>query len=51
MSETCEKYSQIFKAYQKGLLELQSSEFKRLKNESNFARQYKAFLVNLAQDI
>jgi len=37
--------------YQKGKLELQGTEFKRLKNELSFIRQYRSFLMNLAEEI
>lgn len=51
MSELGEKYGQIFKVFQKGKLDLQGSEFKRLRNELTFIRQYKSFLINLAEEI
>jgi hypothetical protein len=51
VSELGEKYGQIFKVFQKGKLDLQGSEFKRLRNELTFIRQYKSFLINLAEEI
>lgn len=41
----------MFQSYQKGKFDLQTSEFRRIKNELTFVRQYKAFLINLAQEI
>ena len=32
ITEESEKYSQVFKVYMKGKVDLQASEFKRLKN-------------------
>lgn len=49
VTEQAEKYAQIFRTYQKGQLDLQQNEFKRLKNELTFTRQYKSFLIGLAE--
>ena len=32
ITEQCEKYTQVFRVYLKGKVDLQASEFKRLKN-------------------
>jgi hypothetical protein len=39
------------RVFQRGKLELQNSEFRRLRNELTFIRQYKFFLVSLAEEI
>lgn len=51
ITEQCEKYEQVFKVYAHGKIDLQASESKRMKNELTFIRQYKSFLINLAQEI
>lgn len=51
VTELCEKYGQILRVFQRGKLDLQHSEFKRLRNELTFIRQYKSFLVSLAEEI
>ena len=51
VTELCEKYGQILRVFQRGKLDLQHNEFKRLRNELTFIRQYKSFLVSLAEEI
>jgi hypothetical protein len=51
VTELCEKYGQILRVFQRGKLDLQNSEFRRLRNELTFIRQYKSFLVSLAEEI
>lgn len=51
ITEQCERYGQVFRVYQKGRAELQGNEFRRLKNELTFIRQYKSFLISLAEEI
>lgn len=51
ITEQCERYGQVFRVFQKGRVELQGNEFRRLKNELTFIRQYKSFLISLAEEI
>lgn len=51
VTELCEKYGQIFRVFLKGRVDLQPNEFKRLRSELTFVRQYKSFLLNLAEEI
>jgi hypothetical protein len=51
VTELCEKYGQIFRVFLKGRVDLQPNEFRRLRSELAFVRQYKSFLLNLAEEI